>query len=111
MHRPKIGRAFILDKILEVIPVPNTSLKPHAPRITTIKVPIEKIGAIIGSGGKTIRSIQEETNTKIDIGDDGTVYIAAVNGIQEAEARERILSLTETPGVGSYLHWQSRSYN
>jgi polyribonucleotide nucleotidyltransferase len=100
LEQAKQGRKHILGKILETIPAPNPDLKPHAPRITTVKVPIDKIGAVIGPGGKMIRSIQEETGTKIDIQDDGTVFIAAVNGIQEAAAREKILSLTETPELG-----------
>jgi polyribonucleotide nucleotidyltransferase len=95
-----VARRFILDKILEVIPAPRPELKPHAPRITIIKVPVEKIGAIIGPGGKMIRAIQEETHTKIDINDDGTVFIAATEGTSEAEARERIIALTETPQIG-----------
>ena len=85
---------------MEVIAKPNPELKPHAPRITTVKVPIEKIGAIIGPGGKMIRAIQEETKTKIDIMDDGTIFIAATSGTDEANAREKILSLTETPELG-----------
>jgi polyribonucleotide nucleotidyltransferase len=94
------ARTSILDKMLAVIPAPRPQLKPHAPRITIIKVPVDKIGAIIGPGGKTIRAIQEETGTKIDIQDDGTVYIAATEGIGEEAAREKIESLTETPLVG-----------
>ncbi|MEA4958783.1 MAG: S1 RNA-binding domain-containing protein, partial [Anaerolineaceae bacterium] len=61
---------------------------------------IDKIGAIIGPGGKNIRALQEETNTKIDIDDDGTVYIASTDGVGFEEARERILGLTETPVIG-----------
>jgi polyribonucleotide nucleotidyltransferase len=94
------ARTFILDKMLAVIPAPRPELKPHVPRITMVKVPIEKIGAIIGPGGKNIRALQEETGTKIDIDDDGTVYIAATDGAGEAAARERIESLTETPQLG-----------
>jgi polyribonucleotide nucleotidyltransferase len=94
------ARLFILGKMLEVIPEPRKELKPHAPRITTVKIPIDKIGAIIGPGGKMIRAIQEETNTKIDISDDGTVFIAAIDGKDEAAARERIEALTETPQIG-----------
>jgi len=94
------ARMFILDKMLEVIPVPRPDLRSFVPRITTLQVPIDKIGAIIGPGGKTIRALQEETNTKIDIDDDGTVYIAATDGISEAAARERIESLTESAQVG-----------
>jgi len=94
------ARIFILGKILETIPAPRPELKAHAPRITTIKVPVDKIGAIIGPGGKMIRALQEETNTKIDINDDGTVFIAATDGVGESLARERILALTEVPQVG-----------
>ena len=94
------GRHFILGKILEVIPVPNAELKSHAPRITIVKIPVDKIGAVIGPGGKMIRAIQEETGAKIDIEDDGTVYIAATNGVSETAAREKILSLTETAVLG-----------
>jgi len=94
------ARMFILDKMLEVIPVPRPELRSFVPRITTVQVPIDKIGAIIGPGGKTIRAIQEETNTKIDIDDDGTVYIAATDGVSEAAARERIESLTESAQIG-----------
>ncbi len=94
------GREFILGKILEIIPEPNRELKPHVPRITTIKVPIDKIGAIIGPGGKIIRAMQEETGAKIDIEDDGTVFIAAVDGVSEQKARDRIMALTEIPMIG-----------
>ncbi len=94
------GRHFILGKMLEVLPGPRKELKPHAPRITIIKVPVDKIGAIIGPGGKYIRALQEETGTKIDIQDDGTVFIAATEGRGEAIARERIEGLTESPQVG-----------
>ncbi len=100
LQQAKEARRFILDKMLEVIPAPRTELKAHAPRITIVKVPVEKIGAIIGPGGKNIRALQEETGTKIDIDDDGTVYIAAVEGKGEAMARERIEALTETPQLG-----------
>ncbi|HOU43537.1 MAG TPA: polyribonucleotide nucleotidyltransferase [Anaerolineaceae bacterium] len=94
------ARLFIMDKLLEVIPAPRPEMKPHAPRITILKVPVDKIGAIIGPGGKIIRGIQEETGVKIDIDDDGTVYIAAVDGVAEAKAREKIESLVEIPQIG-----------
>ncbi len=100
LEQARQARLFILDKMLEVIPAPRPQLKPHAPRITIIQVPVDKIGAIIGPGGKIIRAIQEETNTKIDIDDDGTVYIAATDGIGEISARERIESLIEIPQLG-----------
>jgi len=100
LEQARRARLFILDKILEVIPAPRAELKPHAPRITTIKIPSEKIGAIIGPGGKNIRALQEETGTKIDIQEDGTIYIASTNGTGAQIARERIEAITETPQLG-----------
>jgi polyribonucleotide nucleotidyltransferase len=94
------ARLAILDKMLEVIPVPRPELRSFVPRITTLHIPVDKIGAIIGPGGKIIRALQEETNTKIDIDDDGTVYIAATDGTSEATVRERIEALTESAQVG-----------
>jgi len=94
------ARFFILDQMLDVIPAPRPELRNFVPRITTMIIPVEKIGAIIGPGGKIIRALQEETNTKIDIDDDGTVYIAATDGKSEAEVRDRISALTESAQVG-----------
>jgi Polyribonucleotide nucleotidyltransferase (polynucleotide phosphorylase) len=100
LAQAKQARLFILDKIKETIPAPRPELKEFVPRIVTIKIPVEKIGAVIGPGGKMIRSLQEETNTHIDIAEDGTVYIAAVDRKDEAEARDRIMALTESPVIG-----------
>jgi polyribonucleotide nucleotidyltransferase len=86
--------------MLAVLPESRPELKPHVPRVTIVKIPIDKIGAIIGPGGKNIRALQEETDTKIDIQDDGTVYIAATDKASENAARERIEMLTETPQLG-----------
>ncbi|MDH5607631.1 MAG: polyribonucleotide nucleotidyltransferase, partial [Anaerolineae bacterium] len=71
LDQAKAGRKHILDEMLSVIPVPNPDLKVHAPRIVTVTIPVDKIGAVIGPGGKIIRAIQEETGAKIDISDDG----------------------------------------
>jgi len=94
------ARMYILDRMLEIIPAPRPELKPHAPRITVIRIPVDKIGAVIGPGGKTIRSIQDETGAKIDIGEDGSVYISATDGESSSRAVERVEYLTETPVVG-----------
>ena len=100
LERARQARLFILDKMMDVIPAPRPELKPHAPRITIIHIPVDKIGAVIGPGGKMIRSIQDETNTRIDIEEDGSIYIAATDGEGEQMARDRILSLTESAEVG-----------
>lgn len=94
------ARLHILDKINECMPAPRAELKPHTPRMTIIHVNPEKIGAIIGPGGKTIRSIQEQTEVRIDIEDDGRVFIAASDGIKATQAREMIERLIEEAEVG-----------
>ncbi|TES91858.1 MAG: polyribonucleotide nucleotidyltransferase, partial [Anaerolineales bacterium] len=100
LQQAKEGRAHILNEMLKVIPAPRPDLKEHTPRITTVLIPVDKIGAVIGPGGKTIRSIQEETGAKIDIAEDGTVFIATSDGDSARMAKERIEALTETPEVG-----------
>jgi polyribonucleotide nucleotidyltransferase len=100
LEQARHARLKILDTILSVIPEPRSTLKPHTPRITVVQIPVEKIGAVIGPGGKMIRSIQEETNTRIDINEDGSIFIAATDGESEDLARDRILALTESPEIG-----------
>jgi polyribonucleotide nucleotidyltransferase len=100
LAQAKDARLFILGKIKETIPTPRPELKEYVPRIVTVQIPVEKIGAVIGPGGKMIRALQEETNTHIDIAEDGTVFIAAVDKKDEDEARDRIMALTESPVLG-----------
>jgi polyribonucleotide nucleotidyltransferase len=100
LEQARKGRLHILDKMMETIPAPNPELKPHTPRITILQIPVDKIGAVIGPGGKTIRSIQDETNTRIDIQEDGSIFVASTDSDGENFARERILALTEVPEVG-----------
>ncbi len=100
LEQARQARLYILNKMMEVIPAPNPTLKPHAPRITVVQIPVEKIGAVIGPGGKTIRSIQEETGAKIDIGEDGSVFIATADGEAARRAVERVEAITETPVIG-----------
>ena len=89
------GRLFILDKMNEAIDRPRSELSPFAPRVLRLKINPEKIGAVIGPGGKMIRSIQEETGTKIDIEDDGTVSVASVEASGAEAAVQRIMGLTQ----------------
>jgi len=100
LEQARVARMAILDIMLQAIPEPRAELKDHAPRITTVKIPVDKIGALIGPGGKNIRALQEETGTKIDIEEDGTVYIAAVEGAGAKLAIERIEALGESPEIG-----------
>jgi polyribonucleotide nucleotidyltransferase len=94
------GRYHILDSMAQTISEPSSELSPYAPRITIIQVDPEKIGAIIGPGGKVIRGIQEETGVKIDIEDDGSVYIASTDGPSAERAREMVKALVEEPEIG-----------
>ncbi|HEY9122132.1 MAG TPA: polyribonucleotide nucleotidyltransferase [Brevefilum sp.] len=100
LEQARVARLSILDTMLQTIDKPRTEIKDHAPRIETIKVPVDKIGAVIGKGGETIRNLQEETNTRIDIEDDGTIFIASTDGVGYKLARERIERLTEEVEVG-----------
>jgi polyribonucleotide nucleotidyltransferase len=100
LEQARKARLSILESMLSVIPSHRPDLKPHAPRITVVHIPVEKIGSVIGPGGKTIRSIQDETGAKIDIGEDGSVYIATADGDSARQAVERVEALTETPVIG-----------
>ena len=89
------GRNFILGKMLESLAGPRAELSRYAPRVLRIKINPEKIGLIIGPGGKNIRALQEDTGTKIDIEDDGTVSIASVESAGAEAAVARILGMTQ----------------
>ena len=95
------ARMHIMEKMLEVLPEPRAEIKDHAPRIVTVKIPVEKIGALIGPGGKNIRALQEETGVKIDVEEDGTVYIASTDGAGAKIAEERIAGLGENAVIGN----------
>ncbi len=100
LQQAKEARMSILDVIEHAMPAPRAELKPFVPRLTIIKIDPDKIGAVIGPGGKMIRSIQEQTGVQIDIEDDGSVFIAAADAEKSNRARELIESLTEVPVVG-----------
>jgi polyribonucleotide nucleotidyltransferase len=100
LAQARTGRLHILDKMAETITEPRSELSVYAPRITTIHVDPDKIGKIIGPGGKMIRKIQEECDVDVDIEDDGTVYIAAVEGLGADKAIAMIEALTEEAEIG-----------
>ncbi len=101
LEQAHIARMSIMEKMLAALAAPRPELKPHAPRIITVKIPVEKIGALIGPGGKNIRSLQEETGTKIDVQEDGTVYIASTGGVGAKVAQERVEALGESAAIGN----------
>lgn len=94
------GRCHILDEMLKVISEPRNDLSPHAPRITVLHIDPERIRDIIGPGGKVIQKLQAETNTKIDVEQDGRVFISAIDhdGGIRAEKTIRALTAEVTPG-------------
>lgn len=95
------ARMQVLKVITDTLSEPRKELSQYAPRVQTIKIDPEKIGALIGPGGKTIRGLQEEFEVKIDVEEDGTVFIAGVNGEGTATVMERIRAMTESPKLGS----------
>ena len=99
LGQAKRGRAFILDAMLEQIPAPREELSEYAPRIITIKIPVDKIRDVIGTGGKVIRGIQEETGASIEVHEDGNVFIASVETGGEA-ARKMVEDIVKVPEVG-----------
>ena len=93
------GRMHILDAMIDAIPAPREATKDTAPQIISLTIPTDKIRDVIGSGGKVIRGIQDDTGATIDIQEDGTVFIAGVGGAGE-EAAERIRAIVKVPEVG-----------
>lgn len=92
LNQAKEGRLFILDKMLETLPQPRANLSSYAPRIFTLEIPQDKIGGVIGPGGKMIRKIIEETGAKVDIEDSGQVFIAT----PDEEAGKRAVEMIES---------------
>jgi polyribonucleotide nucleotidyltransferase len=100
LEQARKGRLFILGKMAEAIDGPRESLSKYAPAIETIKIDPEKIGAVIGKGGETIRGMQEEFEAEIDIDDDGTVRVYAPSGDLVDGVIKRIESMTREAEVG-----------
>lgn len=100
LEQARRGRLFILEKMLEVLPAPRPQLSPYAPRITVLQIDPERIRDVIGPGGKTINKISAETGAKIDVEDDGRVYIAAPSQEAGKRAEEWIRRLTKDPEPG-----------
>jgi len=101
LKRAQDGRFFILDKMQAVLEQPRPQLSAYAPRIMTVKIPVDSIGMVIGPGGKNIREIVERTETTIDINDDGTVTIAAVDPVACEKAASIIRAMTAEVEVGT----------
>ena len=96
----KVARMQILDIMGKTLPAPRAELSKYAPRMETLRIPPDKIGLLIGPGGKTIKKITEETGCKIDIEDDGSVFVFSTNPEGMARAREIIAGMTAEIEVG-----------
>ncbi len=101
LEQARVGRLYILDKMLTAIQEPREEISPYAPTIKTVKINPDKIRDVIGPGGKTIRAIQSETNTSIEIDDDGTVKIAAFSKEEADAALDMVNEITKEPEVGA----------
>jgi polyribonucleotide nucleotidyltransferase len=100
LKQAQAGRAHILGLMNEVMATPKTEMSTHAPRIYTMKVPVEKIKDIIGKGGATIRAITDETGVSIDLADDGSVKIFAASGEAAEKAIARITDIIAEVEIG-----------
>jgi polyribonucleotide nucleotidyltransferase len=100
LAQAKVAREFILGEMGKVIDAPRAELSKHAPRISTIKIDPEKIGLLIGKGGETIRALQEEFESQIDVNDEGQVLVYASNGELGDALVDRIRSMTKEVEIG-----------
>jgi polyribonucleotide nucleotidyltransferase len=100
LKQARDGRLYILERMNAALSEPRQELSPYAPRIYTIHIKPERIREIIGPGGKIVRGIQEQTGVKIDIEDDGTVRIAAVDPESARKAIEIVQGIVQEPEVG-----------
>ena len=104
LKQAREGRAYILDAMLQTIAAPREQLRDTAPRIETIHIPVDKIRDVIGSGGKVVRGIQEETGAHIDIQEDGTIHIASPDAESCAIAKKCIDDIVFVPEVGQLYY-------
>ncbi|MGE5279333.1 MAG: polyribonucleotide nucleotidyltransferase [Deltaproteobacteria bacterium] len=104
LERARHGRMHVLDKMAAVIDKPRPEISAYAPRIITLKINPETIGALIGPGGKNIRKIIELTQVSIDVEDDGTVLVASSDAAATERALDMVRGLTEEPEVGKIYH-------
>ena len=101
LEQARTGRLFILDQMLKALDHPRNEISPFAPKIFTIQINPDKIREVIGPGGKVIRAIQSETNTKIEIEDSGVVKIAAATAEEGEAAKAAVLEITKEAEVGA----------
>ncbi len=100
LEQARVGRLYIMDRMAQVITTHKQLMSPHAPKMIRLKINPDKIGALIGPGGRVIRAIQEETGTSIDVQDDGTVTIGGIDQTKLETAQSKVDSLTRELAIG-----------
>ena len=100
LHRAREARMIIIEKMTAVLPAARPKISDWAPRLLTVKINPEKIGKLIGPGGKNIKAIQEETGAQVDIEDDGTVYISSVDAAAAEKCRDIVEAMTAEVKIG-----------
>ncbi|MHC4388365.1 MAG: polyribonucleotide nucleotidyltransferase [Planctomycetota bacterium] len=100
LERARDARLKILETMTSTISEPRSELSKYAPKLVSIEIDPEFIGKVIGPGGKMIKSIQEQTDTKIEVEEDGTIYISCLGGDGHLRAREIVEEITQPPQVG-----------
>ena len=103
LEQARVGRLHILERMSEAISEPRSQMSKYAPKLVRMQIPVEKIGALIGPGGRVIRAIQEETGCNIDVSDDGGVIISSNDQAMIELARSRVDGLTRDPEVGDII--------
>ena len=104
LERAKTARLSILNNMAKAINKPRSELSIYAPKLVSIEIDPEFIGKVIGPGGKMIKSIQEQTDTTIEVEEDGTIYISCLGGDGHLKARDIIETITQPPQVGRIYH-------
>jgi polyribonucleotide nucleotidyltransferase len=100
LNQAREGRLHILGEMNKALPAPRADISPYAPRYEFVKIPVDKIGMLIGPGGKNIRALQEETKAVVSVSDDGSVKIFCDQGDGAIRAKERIVNMTEEVEIG-----------
>lgn len=103
LEQARVGRLQILDHMLQTIAAPREELSLFAPRMLTVKIDPDKIGAVIGKGGANIRGLEEDFSVSIDIQEDGTIFVAGVDGDLAEQAVKRIAAMTHEPELGEIV--------
>jgi len=100
----QVARLHVLDKMEEALPAPRAEMSPYAPKITTIQIPVKKIGELIGPGGKVIKQIQEDTGATIEVDDEGMVFVSSLDQQTGEAALKMIEGIMAEPEVGKVYH-------